>query len=259
MCSIGLGHSHLVALNLAQQSRMEAGGTVAMHVHWIQLLDEDYQPNVVEQDGKIVLHPALQHKIEAEIAALPEVPPFICVAISGNEYHYVGLTEHPRRFDFVLPERPDLRVRQGVEVIPPSLVRRTLERSMQCAFWIMRGLRDLIDIQVLFIQSPPPVADAEYLRANPGPFAEAVLEYGILPASMRMKFWLLQSSLYRQWCEDLGFRYISAPPDAVDPSGFLMQNGWWTDPVHANRWYGELVLRQIDSAIHNARTREVSA
>lgn len=258
-CSIGLGHSHQVALHLAQQDRLEQGSTLAMHIHWIQLLDQEFQPNVVEEAGRILLHPALRGRIESELATFPKAPPFLCAAISGNEYHYVGLTEHPRRFDFVLPERPDLGLRQGVEVIPAGLVRRTLERSMECAIWILRGLRELTGIPVLLIQSPPPVADAEYLRANPGPFGEAIQEHGIMSASMRMKFWLLQSSIYRQRCEEIGFRYVPVPPEVLDSSGFLQQSGWWTDPVHANRWYGEFVLRQIDAAVRESEAYEVSA
>ena len=257
-CTVGIGHSHIMSLVYAQQARASSGQQPATHLHWILLQDEDLQPNLVPAGGRTVLNPVLRRRFDKEIASLPQVPPFLCASVSGNEYYYVGFTEHPRRFDFSLPERPDLQVRSGVEIIAPSLMRKTMERSMENALSTMAALRQATDLPIVFIQSPPPLANNDFIRENCGPFREAIQENGVSPASLRMKFWLLQSSIYRQKADELGCRYLEIPQEAMDSSGFLLETGSWPDSVHANAWYGEMVLQQIESAFSQAQTTEVS-
>jgi hypothetical protein len=247
-----------MAFVYAQQARIHQGQQIKTHMHWILLQDEEFSPNLVPKGDRMVLNPALRRRMDKEMASLPEVPPFLYASVSGNEYLYVGHTEHPRRFDFCLPERPDLPIRSGVEIIAPSLMRTTLERSMENALAIMSALREATDIPMVFIQSPPPVFSNEHIRNNPGPFTEAIQENGVTPPSLRMKLWLLQSSIYRQRCEDLGCRYLEVPEQTVDDSGFLQQPGSWADSVHANPWYGEIVLKRIESEFHRAPDVEVA-
>ncbi len=260
-CTAAIGHSHLIALIEAQKARMKLGQELPTHLHAILLQDEDLQPNVISRGERMVLSSALRRRLDRELAALAEVPPFLCASIGGNEHFLVGLTEHPRRFDFSLPGRPDLQVRSGVEIIAPSLMRKTLERSMaDCtlSLSIMRALREATDIPVVFLQSPPPVSSNEFIRNHPGPFRDAIQENGVAPASLRMKLWLLQSSIYRQECEELGCRYLEVPEEVIDDAGFLQEIGSWQDSVHASPWYGEFVLRQIDMEFQLSQTAEVS-
>ncbi len=256
-CALAIGHSHLMAFVYAQQARIEQGQQLKTHLHWILLQDEEFNPNLITKGARTVLNPALRKRMDAELASLPEAPPFLYASISGNEYLYVGHTEHPRPFDFCLPERPDLHVRSGAEIIPPSLMRTTLERSMENALAIMGALREATDLPIVFIQSPPPVFSNDRIREHPGPFKEAIDENGLTPSSLRMKLWLLQSSIYRRRCEELGCRYMEVPDEVVDGSGFLQEPGSWPDSVHANPWYGEVVLKKIESDIQQARDVEV--
>lgn len=252
-CTVGIGHSHLMAFVYAQEARIAQGQQIRTHMHWILLQDEEFNPNLVPKGDRTVLNPALRRRMDKEIAALREVPPFLYASVSGNEYLYVGHTEHPRPFDFYLPERPDLPVRSGAEIIASSLMRKTLERSMENAVAIMSALREATDIPIVFIQSPPPVFSNEHIRNNPGPFKEAIQENGVTPSHLRMKLWLLQSSIYRRRCEELGCRYLEVPGEVVDDSGFLQEPGSWPDSVHANPWYGEIVLKRIESEFHQSQ------
>ncbi len=172
-CAVGIGHSHLMAFVYAQQGRIEQEQPLKTHLHWILLQDDEFNPNLVTKGGRTALNPALQKRLDAELASLPQAPPFLYASISGNEYLYVGHTEHPRPFDFCLPERPELQVRSGVEIIPPSLMRKTLERSMENALAIMGALREATDLPIVFIQSPPPVFSNDHIREHPGPFKES--------------------------------------------------------------------------------------
>ena len=257
-CTIGIGHSHLMTFVYAQQARIEQAQPMNVHFHWIQLQDEDLNPNLVENGGRVTLNPVLRRRLDRELATLREAPPFLCASISGNEFLYVGHTEHPRRFDFSLPERPDLTVRSGVEIIPPSLMRKTLERSMQHPLSIMTALREATDIPIVFIQSPPPVMSGDFISGHAGPFREAIEENGVAPPSLRMKLWLLQSAIYRQRGEELGCRYFEIPEEVLDASGFLQETGSWPDSVHANAWYGEILLQKFEGEFRQSQPIEVS-
>jgi len=257
-CTVVIGHSHIMALFYVQQDQIDAWQAPTIHLHWILLQDREFQPNIVTEGNRTVLSPAVRRRLDKEIASLREVPPFLCASIGGNEYQFIGHVEHPRPFDFSLPERPDLAVRCGVEIIAPSLMRKTLERSMAHSLSVMSALREATSLPIVFLQPPPPVASADYIRANAGPFQEAIQQNGVASASVRMKLWLLQSSIYRQRCDDLGCRYLEVPREVVDSSGFLQESASWPDSVHGNRVYGASVIRWIDQEFQKSREAEVT-
>ena len=247
-----------MSLYYAQQAQLDAWQTPTTHLHWIQLQDQEFQPNLVTEGNRTVLSPAVRRRLDQELASLRETPPFIVASISGNEYQFIGHVEHPRCFDCALPGRPDLPVRSGVEIIAPSLMRQTFERSMEHSLSVMSALREATSLPIVFLQSPPPVASADYIRANAGPFQQAIQENGVAPASLRMKLWLLQSSIYRQRSEDLGCRYLEVASEVVDGSGFLLESASWPDSVHGNRTYGASVIQWIDREFEKSREVEVT-
>ena len=257
-CTVGIGHSHIMSLFYSQQDQLDAWQTPTTHLHWILLQNQEFQPNVVSEGNRTVLSPALRRRLDKELASLREVPPFLIASISGNEYQFIGHVEHPRHFDFALPERPDLPVRCGVEIIAPSLMRKTFERSMEHPLSVMNALREATSLPIVFLQSPPPVASADYIRANAGPFQQAIQENGVAPASLRMKLWLLQSSIFRQRCEELGCRYLEVASEVVDGAGFLLESASWPDSVHGNRSYGASVIQWIDREFQKAHEVEVT-
>ncbi len=233
---VGVGHSHLVALTEAEAARLALPGAAPSQITFVQMLAPEYTPTVLE-DG--ALNPALQQAIAGPVTL------FGC--ISGNEYHYLGLVDHPRPFDFVLPDRPDLPIRQDAEIIPAGLMRETMRSQVVGGVGVLRALAAASDRRAWIVQSPPPVPDDDYIRAHPIQFAEQVAQHGVAPASVRMKLWLLQSEVYRAACEELGLRYLDVPKAACDAAGFLLQPGWRQDPAHANSWYGQHVLQQIEA------------
>lgn len=257
-CTVGIGHSHIMSLFYAQQAQLDAWQTPTTHLHWIQLQDQEFQPNVVTEGDRAVLSPAVRRRFDRELASLRETPPFLIASISGNEYQFIGHVEHPRHFDFALPGRPDLAVRSGVEIIAPSLMRKTFERWMEQPLAVMSALREATRLPIVFLQSPPPVASADYIRANAGPFQQAIQDSGVAPSNLRMKLWLLQSSIYRQRSEDLGCRYLEVPSEVVDGAGFLLESASWPDSVHGNRVYGASIIKWIDQEFQRSRKLEVT-
>jgi hypothetical protein len=247
-----------MSLFYAQQAQLGAWETPTTHLHWIQLQDQEFQPNVVTEGNRTVLSPAVRRRLDQELASLRATPPFLIASISGNEYQFIGHVEHPRRFDFALPGRPDLPVRSGVEIIAPSLMRKTFERWMEQPLSVMGALREATSLPIVFLQSPPPLASTDYIRANAGPFQAAIQENGVAPASLRMKLWLLQSSIYRQRAEDLDCRYLEVASEVVDGSGFLLESASWPDSVHGNRAFGASVIQWIDREFQKSREVEVT-
>jgi hypothetical protein len=65
------------------------------------------------------------------------------------------------------------------------------------------------------------------------------------PPLLRYKMWRLHSRVFRKACEDAGLRFIAAPAKSMDRSGFLARF-CYGNATHANRGYGELVIRQLD-------------
>jgi len=47
--------------------------------------------------------------------------------VGGNDHSVLGMLNHPRLFDFVLPEAPDLPMEPAAEIIPAGLLRAELQ------------------------------------------------------------------------------------------------------------------------------------
>ncbi len=238
-----LGHSHMIALQGARDLMRDAGGVAMPPMSFVQLLDADISPNVHFDGTAMVLVPALQARLEQEIATHRATCVFDC--ISGNEYHFLGLVNHPRRFDFVLPSAPALPLAEGAEIVPYALVRASLKASMEYALTVLACLRQATTLPVWHIQSPPPVSSNDEIAAHPTQFGDAIAAHGVAPPAFRLKLWRLQSEIVREACAAAGIHFLEVPAAAMDPLGFVHPDAWHRDPTHANYWYGRLVLEQM--------------
>lgn len=248
--ALGIGHSHLTALAEALALRPARPG---FEVRLIPMIDPAFEPNLEHVEAGTVLNRALQARLQAEAAAEDAAVPFVFDCVSGNEYHFLGLVNHARPFDFVLEDAPDLPLVPGAEIIPSGLMRARLNHAIGMARHTLAGLRAATTLPIWHIQSPPPVPDPDHIARHPSVFAGAIAERGVAPATLRLKLWRLQSDAYRAACAELGISFVPSPSAALDPDGFLRSAGWNPDPTHANAWYGALVLDQVE---HLARTAQ---
>ena len=252
---VGVGHSHLQAMQEACQLRQQADPGKPPSVRFAQMLAPELSPTLLP-DGS--LNPALLAAIQAATEGAAGSDPFLFDCVSGNEYHFIGLVNHPRRFDFVLPSHPELPLGKGVEIVPSDLMRQSLLAQVGYALAVLTALARSLPNRLWHVQSPPPLADNDYIRLHPTHFAAQIAEHGVSPASLRMKLWLLQSEIYRDHCRTLDFGFLPVPDAARDPAGFLDRRGWLPDPAHASNWYGELVVQQLD-ALANTIGQEAPA
>lgn len=240
------GRSHLRAVRLAWNARTEAGRTEGLELRFIQLLSRDWQPSVVE--GRY------NEKILAELAR-PNLRLIVSV-VGGNEHNVLGLVNHPTRFDFVLPEAPDLPLQEGAAILPSLLVRKSLERRIAPTVRLIRLLRRSTRLPIVQLDSPPPIPSAEHIARYPIGFEELVPELGVAPALLRYKLWRLRSEIAREACESMGIRVVPVPKPMQDPHGMLVRDAWADDATHANAFYGERLCRQILAIVERRRAIE---
>jgi hypothetical protein len=164
--------------------------------------------------------------------------------IGGAAHGVLGMLVHPRRFDFVLPERPDLPLDPLAEILPAMAVRGMLESLMTDYLPLMSQLRQLCRGALYHIEPPPPYADAERMHADipwslyPGMCPE------ISPAPFRLKLWRLHTQILGDWCRANGAQLLRCPVQAMDADGYMLEP-FYGDGAHANAAYGELVLQQM--------------
>lgn len=252
---LGVGHSHLIALAGALAGRVQQPG---LQFRLIQMIDPAFEPSLEHGDAGVALNRALQARLRAEEAAEDAGVPFVFDCVSGNEYHFLGLVNHPRRFDFVLADAPELPLIPGAEIVPARLMRERMHRATEMARYILAGLRAATPLPIWHLQSPPPVPDADHIRQHPSVFGDAIAEHGVAPPALRWKLWRLQSETYRTACAEMGIGFVPVPEAALDADGFLRREGWNLDPTHANAWYGAHVLDQVE-ALGRAAQRRVPA
>jgi hypothetical protein len=242
---LGIGHSHLTGLQHADGCRAPAPDRTRFH--FVQMLEPRFHPNVAgDETGRPILHPALVASMEAARAEGPLA--LIFAAISGNEHHSLGMVNHRRRFDFVLRERPALPLLPDAEIVPAPLVEAPLAGLMYQAVLQLAALRRATDLPILCVCSPPPVPDDAFVARQDTMFTAAIREHGVSPATLRWKLWRLQTRLFARAAAENGITFLPPPPEALDEHKFLREEAWHGDSVHANIWYGERVLRQIEQA-----------
>ena len=209
------------------------------------MLEPQFKPNLSGEGTEAALHPALTAMLQSEIAA--GAGPLVFAAISGNEHHFLGMVNHPRRFDFVLRERPHLPLWPGAEIVPPGLVAAALARFMAGPANAAR-------------RAPPrhPPAHPLYLLAAAGAgqrlrraAGDGVLRAdqpaGRRPARLALETLAPADPALRRDLRRARHRLPAAAARGARREGFLRREAWHADCVHANHWYGERVLRQIEA------------
>jgi hypothetical protein len=246
--ALAIGHSHLTAVHHAYKQR-KAGpeGASSIQFHFLQLLNEEFRPSVITTEGDARINELLEAAISEGIYGLPQKK-VVALFLSGNEYHFIGMFNQPRRYDFLLPERPDLPFTPDAEVIPTALIEEKLRRQIRAATQLAPLIKTLVgaDVPVYALESPPPIPDSHYISNGKSIFSDDVEKFGVSPASLRYKLWLLQSRLFKQCLNDAGVMYLRRPATVVDEAGFMLPSGWHPDGVHGSAWFGDSLLKQIE-------------
>lgn len=232
-----MGHSHMSALEAAHKRRVP--GPEVPEMCFVRLNDTQFAPPIT--DG--ALSPALLGELRVAAAEVH------VSALGGNDHSIIGMLNHPQRFDFVLPEAPELPLEEACEILPAGLLRGELVRRVAPHLAVLAAYRAAVSGQLIHIESPPPVPSAEHIVRYPGVFRELIAERGVSPALLRYKLWRLHSGLYREACAGLGVAFLGVPPEMQDAQGMLVEAGWNPDPTHGNAVYGARVLARLATSL----------
>lgn len=104
--------------------------------------------------------------------------------------------------------------------------------------------------RIVICQAPPPLErNEDILRLGEVNLAHLFKASGITPASIRLKTWRLQCMVIEEICRILPVSLIECPKQAKNKNGFLASKFFFSDCTHANRLYGDLVLREAMNAL----------
>lgn len=229
------GRSHTNAIRHAWKARADAGRTEGVDLRVINLLRDEWQPNLV--DG------SFSEKILAELSR--SNLRLIVSVIGGNDHNYLGIFNRPFRFDFGRTEAPESPSQNGAEPVASVCVRSELESRLRPTLDLIRLLRRSTSLPIVHLESPPPIPSAEHIEKHPLGFEEAIPLYGVAPASLRYELWRVHSAIVREVCEELNIRFVPVPKRMQDSDGMLIPEAWANDATHGNAFYGERLCRQV--------------
>jgi len=230
-----IGHSHIGCI---QQAHAERGGKVpGLNIEFAPVGSEYYQPNL---DAAGALNP--------KIARIVTAPRFdlIVSCLAGNAHFSLGLVNNPRKYDFVLPQAPDLPLEDGAEILPYGLIRKHLAELAHETIPVLPAICAAAHAPVLHLESPPPVP-VENVQRHAKHFAPLIQHYGLARRERIWRFWRLQAQIMRDICAEQTIPYLPAPATMTDDHGFLMPAAWRDDPTHAGPAYGAAVLDQLSA------------
>jgi hypothetical protein len=168
--------------------------------------------------------------------------------LGGSEHSIFSLVEHETPFDVLVdPNDRPVPSAEPRQIVPATVVQRELERrtagTMECCRLIARSFPEA---QTVHLLAPPPIADADFIRAHAEVFTTVLQERGVAPADLRRRVFAIYREMARRALEPAGVKVLD-PPDASYVDGFLRPE-LYRNATHANRHYGRLVLEQLKVA-----------
>ncbi|SRR5579884_494268 len=178
----------------------------------------------------------------------------IALIWNGNEHniHYFFLDQRP--FDFV--SRHVNKLVPTFSLIPQRRIRQKFrEASVDELAAILADLAAGPAKSINVVGTPPPKKDNEELRkilrnepvlVNWAEFVgQSLDEIKITPPYVRLKLWFLLQEMVADAARQIGAKFIPVPQEVQDEDGFLKPEYWHPDVTHANRLYGDVMLRRI--------------
>ncbi len=252
--AIVLGHSHLssVVNYLVKRPGEPTTDDQALEYYIFDTvrMGADFQFSPLNASGEIVLNPAIAEMVRSKV---PEDRELIYVSMfGGNAHNALTLLEHPRPFDIMLPEKPDLPSIPGAELVPSDYIAAFLQRLAMVYIINAETLRKSTDRPVYHFESPPPLGDDAFVTAHLEQYFRdqtADTHPKIAPRLLRYKLWRLHSRIIKGASEARDIVFIDSPPEAQDENGFLRPEYYGTDSTHAGIGYAELVLKQFEKRL----------
>ncbi|MFS0710744.1 hypothetical protein [Brevundimonas phoenicis] len=246
---VALGHSHLNRVRSALDHRqLPLAGTgpsdlAAVWLHDVWVHNTDYA--AIGDHGEIEFNSYVIAQAESQIVDMSDA--IYCVQFGGSGHVILGLQRLSPAFDFVYAGAPNLPIEPNAMILPMDLVSAALDAHMAPYMLQLKALRRMIKQPIICLETPPPYEDDAYVASHLGSYIAS--PENVVGAPLRRKLFLLHSQKVRNFCEENEIEYMSCPPQTLTDDGYLVREGYGEDATHANLWYGEQVLRQIEERI----------
>jgi hypothetical protein len=168
--------------------------------------------------------------------------------IGGSAHTVLGMVEHPRPFDLIVPSAPDLPLDETRELIPADAVRAKLSEMSEPYLAMLPAVARLCATPLVHIGPPPPVAAEDRIAPHVPWILFPGQPHAIAPKWVRYKLWRVHCEVIAAICTRLDIQYVPAPERSKDEEGFLHPD-YDRDGAHANASYGALVLEELRGAI----------
>lgn len=166
--------------------------------------------------------------------------------IHGEEHILLALRERPDPYDFELPERPDLGLLPGRQVLPLDVVEKLVAHQLEKTRAILMAIRAAhAELRVVNVLCPPTIRSAHW---DPGPGGERSDTLALSPLSVRLKVYLLYQRQLRQAATGWRIESLAPPPETVCAQGYL-RDEFAADSVHGNKRYGQRVIHQMNALL----------
>jgi hypothetical protein len=231
------GDSHAYAVQRAIEKREGKGRKAPLQAHRLVKL----------KNGKQQGDTSLEEFIEIVRPLGPE--DIVLSMIGGNQHAVFSTIQHPQKFDFLEPNS-DAGIEEEAELIPYRILLGCFERGIRNGDGkSLEALRQATAARVIHIIPPPPKADSAFVQQyHESVFAnEGITAHGVSSPRLRLKFWHLQKRVLEELCAELKVEVMLPPATALDSRGFLASDYYANDATHANHFYGELLLREVEA------------
>lgn len=227
-----LGDSHTRSLVAAQHLVAESLPDIEFRIHWLA----SDKKGVVRGDISIEDSEALLESLgPGDIAA---------ISILGTAHNVLGMLQHEVPFRVMRPGGRAAGEDVGGELIPWHVIRDTFV-EMGARSKRIPKIRDGTKARVLHLMTPPPKESTEYMLEKIGLYRKKLAsEVGVAAPEVRLGMWQAERDSLRIVCDQWRIGFLDAPADAMTADGYLRPE-YYEDATHANKEYGELVLRQL--------------
>ncbi len=237
---------------------MELSLVVAGHSHaaalGVPLPAEDESPapgQIPIEDAAATALTGAWPRDDAYWAALEEAAGARVPAIvwSGTQHHAAFLVEPTPPIDFVLSAAPDLPMDPRASYVAEAQLRALFAPSIEPLGDLVRRLVAIAPSPVLVAGTPPPLGDPDAIAMR---IVGDVDEQGepldpprlSSPYTMQ-KLWSLVQSMLAETTAAAGGVFVPVPDRLRGTDGFLREDYWSEDAVHANDDYGREMLREL--------------
>lgn len=172
---------------------------------------------------------------------------FVFSVVGGNQYAIPSTVRSEVDYDF-LTDAGDTLSDDAAQLVPLRAIASFIESGVRESVGsVLREVRAATDAKFYHLVPPPPKEDNDFIAAHVDGYfeREGLAVLGPTQPSLRLKCWKVQLGILENLSEELGIGLLQPPPRTVTPGGFLDPSCYANDATHANRRYGEAVLRQI--------------